>query len=181
MHLISTLALAGTAAAAFSRNPAHVNKRHLLEQARPKPEILARQAPPVTGGGNVTNETTSYLIPQNANTAKYAVNGSGIPDVNWDIGESYAGLMPIGGVNSSELFFWFVPSANELAGDEILIWLNGGPGCSSLEGFLQEVSSESRSQAYSHTIFLTISCRTVLFFGNMVHTCLYRTTGHGPT
>ena len=38
----------------------------------------------------------------------------------------------------SELYFWFWPSDNSEADDEILIWLNGGPGCSSLEGFLQE-------------------------------------------
>jgi carboxypeptidase D len=58
------------------------------------------------------------------------VNGSAgaIPDVNFDIGESYAGLLPISPAanESSELYFWFFPSANPDAGDEITIWLNGG-------------------------------------------------------
>lgn len=63
-----------------------------------------------------------------------------IPDVNFDIGESYAGLLPVSDKanETSELYFWFFPSANPDAGDEVTIWLNGGPGCSSLEGFLQE-------------------------------------------
>lgn len=70
------------------------------------------------------------------------VNGTAgaIPDVNFDIGESYAGLLPISDKanETSELYFWFFPSENKDADDEITIWLNGGPGCSSLEGFLQE-------------------------------------------
>lgn len=70
------------------------------------------------------------------------VNGTAgaIPDVNFDIGESYAGLLPISDKanETSELYFWFFPSENPAASDEIVIWLNGGPGCSSLEGFLQE-------------------------------------------
>ncbi|CAG8949818.1 hypothetical protein HYFRA_00004142 [Hymenoscyphus fraxineus] len=73
-------------------------------------------------------------------TSKYSVNGTAIPEVDFDIGESYAGLMPItSAVNeTSQLYFWFFPSENPEASDEILIWLNGGPGCSSLEGLLQE-------------------------------------------
>lgn len=130
---LSILAFASTVFA-FSRNPAHVNKRHLLERARPATHLDTRSPPPAYGGKN-----TSTIIPQNANTTKFAVDGSAIPDVSFDIGESYAGLLPISDkANASELYFWFVPSLNELAGDEILIWLNGGPGCSSLEGFLQE-------------------------------------------
>lgn len=63
-----------------------------------------------------------------------------IPDVDFDIGESYAGLLPISDKanETSELYFWFFPSENVNASDEITIWLNGGPGCSSLEGLLQE-------------------------------------------
>ena len=56
------------------------------------------------------------------------MNGSAIPDVNFDIGESYAGLLPISSNanETSELYFWFVPTENPDACDEILIWLNGG-------------------------------------------------------
>ncbi|KAK1760514.1 Alpha/Beta hydrolase protein [Echria macrotheca] len=76
----------------------------------------------------------------NENTMQFAVNGSGIPDVDFDVGESYAGSLPISAEpgEESSLFFWFFPTTNQDSGKDILIWLNGGPGCSSLEGLLQE-------------------------------------------
>ena len=48
--------------------------------------------------------------------------------MDFDIGESYAGLMPISKKKNEtrELYFWFFPSENVDASDEILIWLNGG-------------------------------------------------------
>lgn len=60
--------------------------------------------------------------------------------IDFDIGESYAGTLSINSNSSSpnQLYFWFFPSTNPAASDEITVWLNGGPGCSSLDGLLQE-------------------------------------------
>ncbi|KAF7523247.1 hypothetical protein G7054_g11821 [Neopestalotiopsis clavispora] len=77
---------------------------------------------------------------ESAAANKFAINGTNIPDVDFDVGEAYAGLMPITADPDDErqLFFWYSVSTNSAAKDEILIWLNGGPGASSLEGLLQE-------------------------------------------
>lgn len=56
----------------------------------------------------------------NHKTKPYWVNGSALPEVDFNIGESYSGLLPID--HSKELFFWFVPSTNPAAKDEITIW-----------------------------------------------------------
>ncbi|KUJ24427.1 putative pheromone processing carboxypeptidase [Mollisia scopiformis] len=61
-----------------------------------------------------------------------------LPDVDFDVGEMYSGLMPIQMNDTSRaLFFVYQPTIGAPV-DEITIWLNGGPGCSSLEGFFQE-------------------------------------------
>ncbi len=58
---------------------------------------------------------------------EFAVNGTGIPNVDFDVGESYAGLLPIGGANdTNQLYFWFFPSTNPAATKEIMIWVTGG-------------------------------------------------------
>ena len=73
-------------------------------------------------------------------STEFAVDGKGIPDVDFDVGESYAGLLPISSDPKDEnnLFFWFFPSTNPAADKEILIWLNGG------------VSSPARATHYTY-------------------------------
>ena len=60
-----------------------------------------------------------------------------LPDVNYDIGEMYSGLVPITNNVSRALFFVFQPTIGKPV-DEVTIFLNGGPGCSSLDSFFQE-------------------------------------------
>ena len=103
---------------------------------RSKQKYNARSSQPLrTEHYNFPRQSHSPYL--NNATAKYAVNGSALPDVYFDIGESYAGLLPVDDTGK-ELFFWFVPSTNPNATEEIVLWLNGGPGCSSLDGFLHE-------------------------------------------
>ncbi|KAM0164683.1 hypothetical protein ACHAPG_000456 [Botrytis cinerea] len=132
--VVSTLAIAGGIADATlhsGRSLRHVGKKDkLIHKAR---DTAPRR--------EQKHEKRDASFPYLTNsTAKFSVNGSAIPDVDFDAGESYAGLLPISKAanETRELYFWFYPSTNELASDEILIWLNGGPGCSSLEGLLQE-------------------------------------------
>lgn len=60
-----------------------------------------------------------------------------LPDVPFDVGEMYSGLVPIDWRDKSRsLYFVFQPTTGEPV-DEITIYLNGGPGCSSMMAFLQ--------------------------------------------
>ncbi|KAK5173545.1 uncharacterized protein LTR77_002226 [Saxophila tyrrhenica] len=73
----------------------------------------------------------------NKQTRKYFVEKW--PLVNWPTGEFYAGNVPIDESDPSRSLFFVFKPASDAPVNETTIWLNGGPGCSSLAGFLQEV------------------------------------------
>ncbi|KAL9675659.1 hypothetical protein QQ045_003863 [Rhodiola kirilowii] len=47
----------------------------------------------------------------------------------------YAGYIDI---NKKHLFYYFVQSERDPVNDPVVLWLNGGPGCSSFDGFVYE-------------------------------------------
>ncbi len=47
----------------------------------------------------------------------------------------YSGLLPLPG-SQKRAHYWFVESQTAPATAPVLLWLNGGPGCSSLDGYL---------------------------------------------
>lgn len=46
--------------------------------------------------------------------------------------------MPIGAADGKKLFYYFVLSERNPTEDPVVLWLNGGPGCSSFDGFVYE-------------------------------------------
>ena len=51
-------------------------------------------------------------------------------------GPLYAGYLDI--TEEHSLYYWFIPSSNSPKNDPVVLWLNGGPGCSSMDGALYE-------------------------------------------
>ncbi|KAL1497427.1 hypothetical protein ABEB36_008402 [Hypothenemus hampei] len=52
--------------------------------------------------------------------------------------ESYSGFFTVDKMSDSNLFFWFFPSTNNYEKDPVLLWLQGGPGVTSLYGLFTE-------------------------------------------
>ncbi|KAF9690673.1 hypothetical protein EKO04_011557 [Ascochyta lentis] len=133
ISLFSSLLCASTALAKnilIRREPVHgprgapIVEKHVAGEAFKNPELQER--------------AQSHFL--NEKSKAFAVDGTKIPEVDYDVGESYAGLLPISNHanETRKLFFWFFPAAQNEVPEEVTIWLNGGPGCSSLLGFLTE-------------------------------------------
>lgn len=50
--------------------------------------------------------------------------------------DMYSGYLDV--TDTKKLHYWFVESQGDPATDPVVLWLNGGPGCSSMEGFFAE-------------------------------------------
>ncbi|CAG9333705.1 unnamed protein product [Blepharisma stoltei] len=63
-------------------------------------------------------------------------NQPGLPEpANFD---TYSGYLDIPNSNGKSLHYVLVESQSNPATDPLVLWLNGGPGCSSLDGFIYE-------------------------------------------
>ena len=51
---------------------------------------------------------------------------------------SYSGFLTVNETSNSNLFFWFFPAENGNVSAPVILWLQGGPGSSSMYGLLKE-------------------------------------------
>jgi serine carboxypeptidase-like clade II len=52
--------------------------------------------------------------------------------------KQYAGYITVDESHGRDLFYWYVESQRSPKTDPVVLWLNGGPGCSSVAGMLTE-------------------------------------------
>lgn len=60
-----------------------------------------------------------------------------LPNATFDMpSDSYAGYLNISA--TKKIYYVFIESLSDPKTDPLMVWFNGGPGCSSLFGFMQE-------------------------------------------
>lgn len=61
--------------------------------------------------------------------------------------------------SGKNLYYYFVESEGNPSKDPVVLWLNGGPGCSSFDGFVYEHGNYSNNLIYTKLLtllFLTV-------------------------
>lgn len=84
--------------------------------------------------------------------------------------ESYAGYLTVDAAHGSNLFFWFFPAASGADTAPVLLWLQGGPGASSLYSVFNEHGpfSVDKDRVLKPRRYAWTSTHSVLYVDNPV-------------
>ncbi|KFY88686.1 hypothetical protein V500_06195 [Pseudogymnoascus sp. VKM F-4518 (FW-2643)] len=87
--------------------------------------VEAAGLPPDRNGGGPNHAADQYLV-------------KSLPQVNFKIPKSWAGSLKVGsGFGSDSLFFWLWEAETQQGKNDLIIWFNGGPACSSMPGLFK--------------------------------------------
>jgi len=78
-----------------------------------------------------------YLVTHQCDGAPTEDLITSLPGLDYTINfTQYSGYLD--GGDGKQLFYWFVESQNDPSTDPVVLWMNGGPGCSSMFGIMAE-------------------------------------------
>lgn len=83
-------------------------------------------------------EQQEYLHRSVEGNTSYTLTGAPVEEGFCDTTKQLSGYFKIDGSKSKNYFYWFFESRNDPANDPVIIWLTGGPGCSSILALLEE-------------------------------------------
>lgn len=76
---------------------------------------------------SVSSSSSDPLTQQNLDRVTY------LPGQNFDVGFAhYSGYVTVNEESGRALFYWFIEAVEDPSSKPLVLWLNGGPGCSSI-------------------------------------------------
>lgn len=93
--------------------------------------------------------------------------------------KSYSAYFTVDKIYNSNLYFWFFPSESNYEEDPVILWIQGGPGSTSLTGLFHEIGPFSLTSNTTVTIrdFYWSQTHSVLFIDNPAGTGFSFTDG----
>ncbi|CAG9956897.1 unnamed protein product [Clonostachys rosea f. rosea IK726] len=138
MHF-STLALALGAVASATAQLDNVRERDINDRLKPRPDSywdhIVNGADVAQAQAQAAARSEDSTDLSNFNLRAKAVDPSSL---GIDTVKQYSGYLD-NNEQDKHLFYWFFESRNDPANDPVVLWLNGGPGCSSMIGLFNEL------------------------------------------